>query len=368
MKIGYDGKRFFHNATGLGNYSRDLIRIMAKFIPENQYILYNTAVKKINRIAIDGTSIQEKLYSGLKLLSGFWRFSSIKKDLIKDQIKIYHGLSGEIPVGLKKTKIKSVVTIHDLIFVRYPKLYFILDRKIYFWKFKYAAKNADLVVAISEQTKKDIVLFLGIDENKIKVVYQGCASEFKEQSTQKQLDDTSKKYNLPSKFLLNVGTIESRKNILSVIKAINGTEIPLVVIGKKTSYFLEIEKYIFENKIENQIIFLESIPIKELSDIYKLATIFVYPSLFEGFGIPIIEALYSKTAVITSTGSCFEEAGGKSTIYVTPNEIDVLKKEILNLWNNKLLRKTQETDGYYFVQKFNDQEIAKNWNEIYKSL
>ena len=173
---------------------------------------------------------------------------------------------------------------------------------------------------------------------------------------------------MPSKFLLNVGTIESRKNVLSVIKAINGTEIPLVVIGKKTSYFLEIEKYIFENKIENQIIFLESIPIKELSDIYKLATIFVYPSLFEGFGIPIIEALYSKTAVITSTGSCFEEAGGKSTIYVTPNEIDVLKKEILNLWNNKLLRKTKETDGYYFVQKFNDQEIAKNWNEIYKSL
>ena len=130
MKIGYDGKRFFHNATGLGNYSRDLIRIMAKFNPENQYLLYNTALKKINRISIDGTTIQEKLYSGVRFLSGFWRFSSIKKELIKDKIDIYHGLSGEIPIGLKKIKIKSIVTIHDLIFVRYPKINFSIKIKI----------------------------------------------------------------------------------------------------------------------------------------------------------------------------------------------------------------------------------------------
>ncbi len=368
MKIGYDGKRFFHNATGLGNYSRDLIRILAKFNPENQYLLYNTNDKKINRIDIDGKTIQEKLYSGLKFLSGFWRLSNIKKDLIKDKIEVYHGLSGEIPIGLKKTNIKSVVTIHDLIFVRYPKLYFFLDRKIYFWKFKYAAQNADLIVAISEQTKNDIVSFLGINENKIKVVYQGCASEFKEASSQDQLDEVRKKYSLPNRFLLNVGTIESRKNILSVIKAINKTEIPLVIIGKKTNYFLEIEKHIIENNIENQILFLQNIPLKDLSDIYKLATIFVYPSLFEGFGIPIIEALYSKTAVITSTGSCFEEAGGPSTIYVAQNEIDVLKNEILNLWNDETLRKTIEKNGFAFVQKFNDLEIASNWDGIYKSL
>ena len=368
MKIGFDAKRLFHNATGLGNYSRDLIRILAKSNPENKYYLYNSKPKKIDRIEIDSKTIFEKIFTGNSLFSAFWRFSSIKKTLKKDGIEIFHGLSGEIPFGISETKIKSIVSIHDLIFVRYPNLYSIIDRKIYFWKFKYAAKNADLIVAISEQTKNDIVDFLKIDPKKIKVIYQGCATNFKAVVTTSILKEVKDKYQLPEKFLLNVGTIEERKNILSVFEALKETTIPLVLIGKKTSYYEKLVAFTKKNNLTNQIIYLENIPLTDLSVIYKLATIFVYPSIFEGFGIPIIEALYSKTPVITSTGSCFSEAGGEDTIYIKPNAIQDLKKAIELLWNDENLRQEKIEKGFQFVQKFNDDTISKEWIKTYKSL
>src|SRR5690554_6805482 len=161
----------------------------------------------------------------------------------KDNIEIYHGLSGEIPIGLPKN-VKSVVTIHDLIFMRYPELYSFFDRKIHFWKFRYAAKKADCVIAISEQTKRDIVEFLKINPEKIKVVYQGCADVFKENFSSEEKESVRKKFNLPEKFVLNVGTIEERKNALTIVKAIHDLDIKLVLVGRKTKYYQKIEDYV----------------------------------------------------------------------------------------------------------------------------
>jgi glycosyltransferase involved in cell wall biosynthesis len=368
MKIGYDAKRIFHNSTGLGNYSRDLIRILSSHYKENNYFLYNPKPKKINTLAIDGNLLVEKIYSGLPFFSVFWRLFSILKSLKKDKIDIFHGLSGEIPIGLKRLNIKSIVTIHDLIFIRYPKLYGFIDYVIYYLKYKYACKNSNLIVAISEQTKKDIISFFGIPEEKIKIIYQGCDSIFKEETTNDKLLLIKQKYNLPNKFILNVGTIEERKNILTAIQAVKNTEVKLVVIGKKTAYFNIISKYISENSMQNQIVFLENIPLLDLSIIYKLSTVFIYPSLFEGFGIPIIEALYSRTPVITSTGSCFSEAGGVNTIYIDPFDVAEFKKSILFLLENEEDRQKQIQLGFDFVQKFNDTDIANNWIKTYKSL
>lgn len=368
MKIGYDAKRFFQNSTGLGNYSRDLLRILSKFYPENNYFLYNSKPKKIDRIPIDGKILIERLYSGFSLFSSYWRIKSITKTLKKDGVSIFHGLSGEIPIELNKNNIKSIVTIHDLIFIRYPKLYKYIDRKIYTQKFRYACKNATLIIAISEQTKRDIMDYFGIKAEKIKVIYQGCAPVFKEECSEVELTLVKEKYNLPDVFLLNVGTIEERKNILTVIQAINKTDIKLVIIGKKSNYYKTISNYISENSMSNQVIFLENVPLKDLSIIYRLAKIFTYPSIFEGFGIPIIEALYSKTPVITSTGSCFAEAGGPNSIYVKPNDIETLREFILYLLKNEEARLKQIQLGYEFVQKFNDDIIAKQWMETYKSI
>ena len=370
MILGFDAKRFFHNKTGLGNYSRDLIRILAQYYPENSYLLYNPKPKKIDRIPIDRKIIIEHLPETKKdrKLSSLWRLFSVCTQIKKDKVEIYHGLSGEIPIGLNNSGVKTVVTIHDLIFMRYPNLYSYFDRKIHYYKFKYAANKADLVIAISEQTKTDIVTYLKINPDKIKVIYQGCAPVFKEDIPSEFIEFTRKKYQLPSNFILNVGTIEKRKNVLSVIKAIKEIDIQLVIIGKKTVYFSEINTYILENNLQNKVIFLENVELKELASIYRMATVFIYPSVFEGFGIPIIEALYSKTPVITSKGGCFSEAGGENSIYIDPLNPEELRIELSELLVNSEKRVVMQQKGFEFVQKFNDEIIAQNWIETYYKI
>lgn len=366
MNIGFEAKRVFHNKTGLGNYSRDLVRIIATFYPENKLFLYNPKEAKKQLFTLKKANIKERISTAI--FSDYWRQKGVVTDLVVDKIAIFHGLSGEIPSGLKKKNIKSVVTIHDLIFMRYPNLYSFLDRKIHYLKFKKAAKNADVVIAISEQTKKDIVQFLKIDEQKIKVVYQGCQPIFKEKIVSKILLKIKNKFNLPDEFLLNVGTIEERKNALSIVKAIKNIEITLVLIGKETDYASKIHTYIKEHNLEHKVVFLKGISSEELASIYQLATIFIYPSIFEGFGIPIVEALFSKTPVITTNSGVFPEAGGPNSIYIDPNNTDEIAEKINLLLNNPDVRNTIAEKGFAFAQKFNDEVIAKNVMGIYESL
>ncbi|WP_353168997.1 glycosyltransferase family 1 protein [Flavobacterium sp.] len=370
MNIGFEAKRVFHNKTGLGNYSRDLVRILSNYFPDNNYFLYNPKKFKKTLFVSNNTNIFERnpISKFNQKFKNYWRQNTVVKDLVKDEIILYHGLSGELPAGLAKNGIKSIVTIHDLIFVRYPKLYSFFDRKIHFYKFKKAANNADLIIAISEQTKKDIISFLNIDASKIIVVYQGCQDVFKKDYSELDKQLVSKKHNLPQKFVLNVGTIEERKNALTIVKAIINLDIDLVLIGKKTDYTDKIHQYIIENKLEKRVHFLKCLSRTDLAIIYQLATVFVYPSLFEGFGIPIIEALYSKTPVITSKGGVFPEAAGPSSLYISPFDVKDLSDKIALVLQDSSLASKMKEEGWQFVQQFNDEEIARNIINCYQKV
>lgn len=363
MKIAYDAKRFFNNASGLGNYSRDLVRILATFYPENQYFLLNKNTSERGKAILNFPNV-----SFVKTSSGkFARQFKMGKDAQNINADIFHGLSGELPLKWKEKPIKKIVTIHDLIFERFPEYYSWFDRKIHFWKFKKSANSSDVIIAISEQTKRDIIQYLKVPESKIKVVYQGCHQAFKEFIFPEFLNQTKEKYNLPERFILNVGTIEERKNLLNVIKALKDTKIPLVVVGKKQKkYFQKIEKEIRKNGVEVQ--FLENVNMNELAAIYRLSDIFIYPSLFEGFGIPVIEALFSGTPVITSNVSCLPEAGGKNSTYVNPLSVEDIRSKVLHLWENESERKRRREKSFDFVQKFSDENIAEELMKVYKSV
>ncbi|MCC9041248.1 glycosyltransferase family 4 protein [Myroides sp. M-43] len=367
MRIGFDAKRLFHNKTGLGNYSRDLIRILKRYYPSNSYVLYNPKQKSLPFFSDDNNF--EIIYpKGLmSILHFIWRTYGISKNSSVKNLQVYHGLSGEIPFNLP-TNVKKVVTIHDLIFVRYPHLYNKWNQKAYFNKSKYAVNNADAIVAISEQTKRDIVTYLNIDPKKINVIYQGCAQAFKVKYTAEELQETKTKYTLPQEFVLNVGTIEERKNAFSLVKAIKNIDTTLVLVGRKTKYSHKIEQYIIEHKMSNKVIFLQGLSLIELAHLYQLATVFAYPSIFEGFGIPIIEALYSGTPVITSKSGVFPEAGGPDSIYVDESNSEEIEQAIMTLLNNPDLRQEILDKGKQYVQKFNDEYIAKNWIKLYESI
>ncbi|PXW17874.1 glycosyltransferase involved in cell wall biosynthesis [Chryseobacterium sp. CBTAP 102] len=364
MKIAFDAKRFFHNTSGLGNYSRDLVRILSEYEPDNEYLLLNKNKSERGKDILEHPNVQFIETSKGNLS----RQLKMGKDAQKQGADIFHGLSGELPLKWDPKPIKKVVTIHDLIFVRYPQYYSFFDRKIHFWKFKKAADTADKIIAISEQTKRDIIRYLKVPETKIEVIYQGCHHAFKEQQSPELMEAVKEKFKLPERFVLNVGTIEDRKNLLNVVKAVNGTGIPLVVVGRKTKYYQKIESFLKKNKMEKQVLFLEGVSMDELACLYKLADIFVYPSFFEGFGIPVIEALFSKTVVVTSNTSCLPEAGGKDSVYVNPeNDLDIRAK-LKFLWENESERKRREEKGFEFVQKFNDEPIAKQLMNFYQKL
>ena len=159
MKIGFDAKRVYQNYTGLGNYSRDLVRNLLTYYPQHQYFFYAPKVVENERVAFlktyDNVVIRTPKSSLHKTFKGIWRSIDLDKELTKDGIAIYHGLSNEIPKRVKESKVKHIVTIHDLIFKRFPDTYNAIDRNIYDRKFKYSALNSDKIIAISEQTKQD---------------------------------------------------------------------------------------------------------------------------------------------------------------------------------------------------------------------
>jgi glycosyltransferase involved in cell wall biosynthesis len=369
MNIGFDAKRIFHNKTGLGNYSRDLVCLLSNIHPKSNFFLYNPKDKKIDRLE-NNKNVIEVLPTSLfwKKISSIWRLGPVVKQLVADRIQVFHGLSGELPKGLAAANIKSVVTIHDLIFMRYPKLYSYIDSKIHYKKFLHAVNKADQIIAISEQTKRDVVSFLNVDPSKIKVIYQGCNQLFKTEQSHVFKEDVRKKFKLPNQFILNVGTIETRKNSMLIVKAIKDIDTVLVVIGGETPYYHEVKEYIDTENMKDKVVFLNDVALEELVAIYQMANVFVYPSIFEGFGIPIIEALYCKTPVITSVGGCFPEAGGPHSIYINPFDEKELQGKIIEVLSNAELRNTMADRGYEFVQKFNDNIIAEEMMNVYKGL
>ncbi|SIQ39167.1 glycosyltransferase family 4 protein [Maribacter ulvicola] len=369
MRIGFEAKRVFHNNTGLGNYGRDVIRILKEHSPICNFLLYNTKPPKTKRI--ENSRNIETIYPisfFWKKFSSLWRLGPVIKQIKNDHLDIYHGLSGEVPYGLKKNNVPTVVTIHDLIFLSHPQYYSFFDRFIYKKKFNHAVHKADKVIAISEQTKRDIIKYLNIDKKKIEVIYQGCNNAFKETYGDNEKEEVKDKYNLPLEFILNVGTIEERKNVLTLVKAIKDTGFHLILVGGEKGYATKVHNFIKENNMQSQVSFLKNVPTKDLAIIYQLATVFCYPSLCEGFGIPIIEALFSGLPVITTNFGCFPEAAGPTSLYVDPTDQNQIKTKIKQLFNDPELRTTMKISGLAYVQKFSDENVAKNLMNLYKKV
>ena len=226
---------------------------------------------------------------------------------------------------MHKTGIKTVVTIHDLIFKRYPEYYTYADRKIYDWKFGHACRNADRIIAISEQTKRDVIHFYNIAPEKIEVVYQSCHDQFKQKKSRGSINAILEKYSIPNDFMLYVGSLAGRKNVLGVLKVYEvlkeSERLPLVVVGSGKKYKQLMQQYIAGHGLQSLVKFVQ-IQDHELPALYQAASIFIYLSFYEGFGLPVIEALFSQTPVITSNISSLPEAAGPDSILIDPRDTE----------------------------------------------
>ena len=371
MRIGFDAKRAFRNFTGLGNYSRSAIAVLADYYPDNQYYLYTPPYTSHPLLSFaDKPNIRICTPKGLfKHCSSIWRYYGLGSRLASDQVELFHGLSAELPARLPR-KIRSVVTIHDLIFLRYPNYYTFIDRKIYAHKYRSACNRADLIIAISKQTKQDIIDFFGIDEQKIRLVYQGCNPQFYTQVSDEEKSRIKELYRLPDNYVLYVGTIESRKNLLTLIKALEllPKELKLVVVGKAESYFSTIQTYITQHRLEDRICFQHQIAFAHLPAVYQQAKAVCNPSLFEGFGIPSLEALNSKVPLVSSNCSSLPEAGGPDSLYVNPLDYEAMAEALHKAITDETLRRTMTEEGIKYAANFREDRIAKGLWEVYQEL
>lgn len=382
MKIGFDAKRAFANSTGLGQYSRTLLSALATDFPQHHYYMYTP-----RRGALYTPPELSHVYTRLpqrwlhKKLSAFWRSRWVVNDMVNDGIDLYHGLSHELPYGLASTGIKTVVTMHDLIFERYPAQYPWIDRKVYSYKFRKACAEADVVIAISRQTKQDLMEMYGTPENKIKVVYQSCNPAFAQQLSVAQKESLRQKYKLPPKFLLYVGSIIERKNLLTICKAMallkDKLTLPLVVLGKGGRYYEEVLRFIKTHGLRDKVIFLsvqvgqltgKDIPFSDVPGIFQNAEMMIYPSFFEGFGIPVLEGLFSQIPVITSNTSCLPEAGGPGAWYIDPANVKQLADTMIEVQQNVAARQKKIQLGWAYAQQFTTQQAAAAVMEVYTAL
>ena len=372
LRIGYDAKRLFNNFTGLGNYSRTLLSNLAEYYPENAYYLYTPKIdlRPENQHFSNNPAFTVRT-PARKWLGSWWRTSGLKGDLVKKKIDLYHGLSHEIPLGMPKTGIKTIVTIHDLIFKRYPEFYAYLDRNIYDWKFGHACRNADRIITISEQTKRDVIHFYGVHPEKIDVVYQSCHDQFKQKKSRGSIRTVLDKYGIPDNFLLYVGSLSERKNVLGILKVYEvlkeSERLPLVIVGGGKKYKKLMEQYIASHRLGSLVKFLQ-IQDHELPALYQAASIFIYISFYEGFGLPLIEALFSQTPVITSNISSLPEAAGPGSILIDPSCTEELAEGIRLLLNDSERRAEVVAKGYQYAQKFRAQPLTEQLMNIYKQL
>lgn len=371
MNIGFDAKRAFNNRTGLGNYSRTLIGDLADYFPDNRYVLFTPTMRLHpfqNRKNISVVQ-PEGLHNYLKW---YWRSFFLPAEQKKAGLHIYHGLSNELPFGKASETVKQVVTIHDLIFLKYPQYYPVVDRRIYETKVRHSCEVADKIIAISEQTKRDISEWIPHVEDKIEVAYQSCDARFQKPVSPDELLNVKNKLALPEKYILYVGAIAERKNILNLVKAYaqiaTETDAQLVLAGDGGSYKAQVKKLVQQLGIENRVRFIEQIASDDMPALYRLASLFVYPSVYEGFGIPIIEALFSEVPAITTQGGCFPEAGGPHTCYVDTSNNDAFAQAMKEVLSNQPLCEKMIQEGKNYAQKFRSDVVARRMMEVYQKL
>ena len=372
MVVGFDAKRIVRNGTGLGSYSRTLVNDLAQN-PSLSLRLYapDTGRDELRRQIVERPNVQFVYpLSYPSILTSYWRMHGMVGQLEREGVQVYHGLSGELPIGLHRAGIKSVVTIHDLIFLRHPEYYHWVDTKLYTWKFRRTLKEADRIIAISECTKRDIMELGHVDESRIQVIYQSCAPRFSAAVGSDLCEAVRHRYRLPRRFMLSVGTIEQRKNLLLAVKALRHLppDVALVAVGRQTPYVNQLTDYAQRHALTDRLVLLHNVGDDELPAFYALAELFVYPSRYEGFGIPIIEAISSGLPVAACTGSCLEEAGGPDSLYADPDDDEALAAAVTCLLRGAEGREERISRSRDYIRRFTGTTVADQVAAIYREL
>lgn len=373
MHIAIDGKRFFLNTSGLGRYSRSLVNSLLA-LEDESFLL--TLYRPKGRVRFEAPHAPRvRVVTAEYALPGdagnaWWRFAKLPGLINQADYSIFHGPSHVLPGRLK---CPAVVTMLDLIFLRFPRYFPLYDRHYYRVLFKQSARRADHIISISEATKTDLVDYFNIDAGRISVVYPAFDDRLARVETP-DLQPIRSDYALPRNYILYVGNIEPRKNILRLAQAFDllmtsariDAETELVIVGRKGWFYKEIFAGIERLKSRRKIRFLGPVYGRDLAGIYQMALVMAYPSLFEGFGYPVLEAMQLGTPVLTSNVSSLPEAGGAAAMLIQPDQVDDIAAGLEKIVNDPSRRGRMIESGRAHASQFTGERMARQTLSIYR--
>lgn len=371
LRIGIDAKRAFCNTTGLGNYSRNMIRSLVKQYPNHTFFLFTPDVKISSFydeiMTYPHVSVITPQRAIHRWFPWYWRSVTAGRLAVTLSLDVYHGLSHELPSGLPK-KVRSVVTIHDMIIFKDVSFQNLFDIISYRSKIRRAILRADHIIAISQQTQKDIIQFFPSAASKIQVVYQPIDERFYQCLTESEKLTVLQKYDIQKPYIIQVGSIQLRKNIQQVLMAmtvLKDHHFYYVVVGKPSRYQRSLQEYAKNFGLANRVMFLNEVLDNELPALYQASAAVIYPSLMEGFGLPVAEGLASGVPVIATQGGCFEEAGGEAPIYTDTTNENSIAAAILQVLQPQDDLNQRIMKGKNHLQKFSSSSIATALMQVY---
>lgn len=354
MKIAIDTQTTLGQRSGFGFYVKNLIEALQKNDKSNQYIL----------IAPD----RDKDFFTLERF--IWDQFTFPGEAKKAKVDILHQPCFSAPVFYKG---KIVVTVHDIIPKLFPANLPLISRLFYSRWMTYTYRAADAIIADSECTKNDLIKHLHIDPKKIKVIYLAVSENFKPESSKSAIENIKKKYHTGENYFIHVGTLEPRKNLPFLVAAYSlavksGLKENLVIIGKKGWYYNDLYALVHKLHLEKRVIFTGYASDEDIPVLYSGSTALTFPSIYEGFGFPPLEAMACGTPVISSNTSSLPEVVGSAGILLPPKDETLWAKKMLEISQNKKLAQELKIRGLKQAEKFSWEKTARQTIEVYEKV
>ncbi|MFH1173248.1 MAG: glycosyltransferase family 1 protein [bacterium] len=372
MRIGVDIRSLMERQySGVAEYTLNLLNALLALDSQNKYYLFYNSLKPVvlpefkqKNVKLCGFKYPNKLFNlGLKLTDKF------QIDKMLGKVDVFW-LPNQQFINLS-SKCKKVITFHDLSFERYPE-FFSFKRKRWHEVInpRKLAKTFDRLIAVSNSTKLDLMEFYQVKEEKIKVIHSGLNEMFNKEAAETEKARVKEKYNLPDRFILYLGTLEPRKNVIALIDAFNSikSQTKLIIAGGKGWLYGDIYRAANNSHKKGSIKFLGYVADSDRPALYSLAELFVFPSFCEGFGFPPLEAMAMGTPIITSANSSLPEITGDGALLINPYNINELAQTIDQVLLSDELKNRLREKGREQAKKFTWQETARQTLEVFNNL
>lgn len=369
MRIAIDARSVFPGRGGIGQYTQNLAANLARVDPTNEYLLFCCTAKGNMRIA-QGPNVREAVFE-TGMMDVMWEQLTLPNELTHAGVDLYHSPMFALPAI---RVCPMVVTIHDVVFETH--LEWVDERLCYYlrkWA-RFSAKQAKRIITVSEFSKQEIVRTYGVAEDRVDVTYEAADPRFYPIEDREMLRQVTAKHGLPQEFLLYVGSLEAKKNVENLLAAFRKAKADakladqLVLVGGKGGQAMDVDALLEKHECRDDVVLTGYVPDQDLPWVYNAAKAFIYPSLYEGFGLPPLEAMACGVPVICANATSLPEVVGDAAVLVESKDVAEMASAIANVLGDETVRSDLRDKGLARAAAFSWEKTAKQTLEVYRRV